>query len=183
MPSFVPILITVLLVFLAVKWVLNTGDSHPSTRRLATETVTTQHHQIRHNRNNQQVDLSLIQQVQQVAPTLHVEQIKYALQLNHNNVQVVVEQYLNQREFPFPPGYRPTTPINNQNNSDSDPRKVSNIRQDNLLQKFDVSPEVEPTIDEDNMDLLQRKQAMIYKARKEMELRLQRDTQWSSLLE
>lgn len=188
MPSLLPLLISILLIFLVVKWVLNTGDTHPSTKQL------NQPNELRSTRprrtQHQPVNAGLVQQVQQVAPGLHVEQIKYALQLNRNNVQLVIENYLNGNEFPFPPGYTPTravsTALTNDTNS-NDPRKVSNIKQDNLLNKFHIT---EGMFDEQNgdelddpTDMLQRKQYMVYKAREEMKKRLETDSELASLLQ
>lgn len=189
MPSLLPLLISLLLIFLVVKWVLNTGDTHPSTKQL------NQPNELRSTRprrtQQQPVNAGLVQQVQQVAPGLHVEQIKYALQLNRNNVQLVIENYLNGNDFPFPPGYTPSarpsgTALNNNENS-SDPRKVSNIKQDNLLNKFHVTENMFDEQDgddlEDPTDMLQRKQFMVYKARKDMKKRLETDSELASLLQ
>lgn len=173
------------------KWILNTGDSHPSTKRLSESTELRQSNQRRNRRIDPPINTALIQQVQAVAPSLHVEQIKYALQLNHNNVHLVVENYLNGVEFPFPPGYTPSPGPTNLNHnpaseSNGDPRKVSNIKQDNLLVKYNVTDDMFPDDTEldDPMDLLQRKQYMIYRARQDMKQRLSNnDPKWSSLLQ
>lgn len=194
MPGLLPVLIAILLIFLVTKWMLNTGDSHPSTKRLSESNELSQSNPRRNRRIDPPINTALVQQVQAVAPSLHVEQIRYALQLNHNNVHVVIENYLNGVEFPFPPGFTPsprptdlnhTHAINGYENN-VDPRKVSNIRQDNLLMKYNVTDDMfssdmeleHPT------DLLQRKQYMIYKARQDMKQRIStNDPKWVTLLQ
>lgn len=187
MPSLLPLLVFILLVFLVVKWVINTGDAHPSTRQLNESNELRSNNRPRRTQH-QPVNQTLVQQVQQVAPGLHVEQIKYALQLNRNNVQLVIENYLNGRDFPYPPGYTPPRAANNtsltNNETSSDPRKVSNIKQDNLLSKFNVTEGMfEGKEIDDPTDMLQRKQFMVYKAREDMKRRLETDSKWADLLQ
>ncbi|KAK5781930.1 Cue1p PWA37_000695 [Arxiozyma heterogenica] len=194
MSGLLSILFSILLIFLVTKWMLNNGDSHPSTKRLSESNELSQSNQTRNRRINPPVNTALVQQVQAVAPILHVEQIKYALRLNHNNVHVVIENYLNGVEFPFPPGFTPSPrPVNlnhanvvNGNDNNTDPRKISNIKQDNLLTKYNVTDDMFSNVIEFDhpMDLLQRKQYMIYKARQDMKQRLSNnDPKWVSLLQ
>lgn len=194
MPSLLPVLISILVIFLVAKWMLNTGDSHPSTKRLSESNESRQSNPRRNRRIDPPINTALIQRVQAVAPSLHVEQIKYALYLNHNNVHLVIENYLNGVEFPFPPGFTPPsrsadldhTHVIGDNDNNIDPRKISNIRQDNLLVKYNVTDDMFPNgIDFKNtMDLLQRKQYMIYKARQDMKQRIStNDPNWVPLLQ
>lgn len=182
MSNMLTVLITLLVVFLIAKWFVNTGESHPSTRNLVNNNNTSQTRSRQQpTRNRPTINNTLIQQVQSVAPSLHIEQIKYALQLNNNNVHLVIENYLNGRDFPFPPGYIVPLERSDTTATTTDPRKISNIKQDNLLQKFNVNDNM--SFDPNSQDLLQRKQFMIYNARQEMKQKLINDPNWSSLLQ
>ena len=206
--SHLSIAITLLVGFFVLKWFYQ-PNQHPSTARLSSNGTNYQQQQqsgSNHrpvSRNNDRrrreaghvVTPEMIQTVQSVAPSLHTEQIRYALQRS-GSVEVTVERYLRGETFPFPPGYNPNNTAatelrTNGNVADRDPRKVSNIRGDNLLVKYNVNLEEEDKkyaglsdkdVNINDLDIDERKRYMIWKARRKMEARLRDDPDLRSLL-
>ena len=196
--SVLSIIITLLLGVIILKWFLQ-SDPHPSTDRISRNQVRGSRSNNnarsatsnRNNNNRHHVTPDMIQSVQNVAPTMDVEQIRYALQQS-GSVEITVERYLRGESFPFPPGYTPN--VNNgssQRSSDeinSDPRKRSNIKSDNLLTKFNININ-DPNCDSEftdvvysDLDMDQRKRYMVWDARRKMEKKLENDPELKSLL-
>lgn len=181
----VVLILLVLFIFLMIR-LLFVPNTHPSASRLQGSNSTSSSsisssQRSRVRRRNANVSEDMISSVQNIAPTLHREQIIYSLQ-ETGSVQETVDRYLAAREFPFPPGYTPTNdPMNNNtndgsNNPDGDKRKISHIRPDNLLEKFNIDINEDwDTKDVADMDIYEKKQYMIWRARKKMEKKLELD--------
>lgn len=211
--SHLSIAITLLVGYFVLKWFYQ-PNQHPSTARLSSNGTNYQQQQQQQqfgshhrpvSRNSRRreaghnVTPEMIQTVQSVAPSLHTEQIRYALQRS-GSVEVTVERYLRGETFPFPPGYNPNAANatgtaaqmrTNGNVAERDPRKVSNIRGDNLLVKYNVNLEEEDRkyaglgdndVNINDLDIDERKRYMIWKARRKMEARLRDDPDLRSLL-
>lgn len=172
----IKLVITIIIVFLIGKWFINNGSQHPSNARLnqsssSSSFSTNSNNQRR--RNLPEITNDLIQRVQEIAPDLHIEQIRYALQKNNKNVQAVVDIYLNGGNLPFPPNYQPNNTLSGNNptrNERQDERKISKIVPDNLLTKYKVTDTMVFS-PEDERDSHERKQYMIWKARQDWGLK------------
>lgn len=197
--SVLSIILTLLVGFIIFKWFLQ-ADTHPS-HETANRPQTAQ--QARRSQRGAQrhgasrgsssrahtVTPDMVQMVQNVAPGLDPAQIKYALQ-ESGSVEVTVERYLRGEEFPFPPNYRPPTAAPSGNNEgSSDPRKVSNIRSENLLQRFHIDV-ADPACDAEfanadfqDLEISQRMRYMVWDARRKMEKTLASDPELASLIE
>lgn len=187
-------LVTIIIGFVLVKW-FTQSDQHPSAQQLGTEgnasrsstSNTSPSHSSRHSvarRARRTVTPDMIEVVQSLAPHLHVAQIRYNLE-ETGSVEVTVEQFLRGDDFPFPPGYRasPAENTGERNTGSTDPRKKDNIKPDNLLTKFNVDPNADLTIkDFKELDTDERKQFMVWQARKNMETRLKTDSRLRELL-
>lgn len=176
------LIVTVIIVFLIGKWFINNGSQHPSNTRLnraQPSNFSSNSNNSLRRRNLPEISNDLIQRVQDIAPELHIEQIRYALQKNNKNVQAVVDIYLNGGSFPFPPNYQPNsasnssstvnTATNNTTNNSNEPvdvRKISKIIPDNLLTKYNVNDSMVFSPEEER-DSHERKQFMIWKARQD----------------
>ncbi|SMN22045.1 similar to Saccharomyces cerevisiae YML101C CUE4 Protein of unknown function [Maudiozyma saulgeensis] len=194
--SILSIIITLLLGVFILKWFLQT-DAHPSTDRMNTSQVrgrgsTGQRARTSGGRRGgHTVTPDMIQSVQNVAPAMDIEQIRYALQQS-GSVEITVERYLRGEAFPFPPDYTPPVIPNGSRSSrdetSSDPRKRSNIKSDNLLTKFKIDIN-DPNCDNEfesvefsDLDMDQRRRYMVWDARRKMEARLATDPELKSLL-
>ena len=197
--SVLSIIITLLLGVIILKWFLQ-SDPHPSADRINRNQVrgSRSSHNVRtatsnrnNNNNRHRVTPDMIQAVQNVAPTMDIEQIRYALQQS-GSVEITVERYLRGENFPFPPDYTPN--VNNgssqrsSNEASSDPRKRSNIKSDNLLTKFNININ-DPNCDSEfinviysDLDMDQRKRYMVWDARRKMEKRIENDPELKSVL-
>ncbi|KAG0671178.1 coupling of ubiquitin conjugation to ER degradation [Maudiozyma exigua] len=195
--SVLSIIITLLLGVIILKWFLK-SDPHPSTDRINRNQVrgtrsnnnARSANSNRHN-NGHRVTADMIQAVQNIAPTMDVEQIRYALQQS-GSVEITIERYLRGESFPFPPGYTPNVNVGSSARSsdeiNSDPRKRSNIKSDNLLTKFNININ-DPNCDSEfinvvysDLDMDQRKRYMVWDARRKMEKRLENDPELKSLV-
>ncbi|CCF56669.1 hypothetical protein KAFR_0B03730 [Kazachstania africana CBS 2517] len=187
--SVVSIIITLFLGFILVRWFLQ-SDQHPSSVRATQQNSMRNSRRPRNANNNNRntanratVSPQMIQAVQNIAPNLHVEQIRYALQQPNASVEIVIERYLRDETFDFPPNYTPIQTQNFTTGSTNDPRKVNMIRSDNLLTKFNVHDNDDFTnVEFTDLDMNERKKYLIWKARREMKERLQNDNELSSLL-
>jgi len=190
------IIITLLLGVFILKWFLQ-SDAHPSTDRINRTQVrgrgsTGQRARTSGNgRNEHTVTPDMIQAVQNVAPTMDVEQIRYALKQS-GSVEITVERYLRGENFPFPPNYTPPVVPNggrhSRDETSNDPRKRSNIKSDNLLTKFKININ-DPNCDAEfesvefsDLDMDQRRRYMVWESRRKMEKRLETDSELKSLL-
>ncbi|CCH60173.1 hypothetical protein TBLA_0C03700 [Henningerozyma blattae CBS 6284] len=187
----IAITLSILIIFLLIKWFF-VPKSHPSAAKLqhsqslnnsgSNSRFNQQRNNSTRRRRNVNVTEDMILSVQNIAPTLHREQIIYSLETT-GSVQDTVDKYLNGQDFPFPPGYNPSrsstsTPMTSttNNNEPVDKRKISKIKPDNLLTKFNVDMnrnwDTEVYLD---LDIPERKQYTIYQARKNMEKLLEKD--------
>ncbi|CCD27247.1 Cue1p NDAI_0K00560 [Naumovozyma dairenensis CBS 421] len=203
-------IVVIIIGLLFMRWVFQ-SDQHPSAQSLNSSTSSQPQQQrntarngARSNRNNNNnnhnnnngrypVTNDMIQTVQNVAPDLHREQIRFNLQRT-GSVEDTVESYLRGDSFPFPLGFVESNPNTSNNNaggigggiSSNDPRKQNNIKAENLLVKFNVSlNEFDLEIDDQEfkkLDITERKKYLIWKARKDMELKVQNDVELSNLL-
>lgn len=189
--SVISIILALLLGIFIMRWFVN-NESHPSTSRINSSTYNNTQ-----QRNSQRlrgqgsgrpavhVSQSSIQTVQSVAPDLHPEQIRFALQQPGSTVETIVERYLNGETFNFPPNYRPSTSGNNNrtNENSSDPRKVSNIKADNLITKFHIKDDDEFIgVEFNDLDIDERKRYLVWDARRKLKKRLETDEEMASLL-
>lgn len=189
--SLLSVIVTLLVGFFIFKWFLQ-PDGHPSTDRISGTASsqsqrTRQGQRQRRSNNGHTVSQDMIQTVQNVAPGLHIEQIKYALEQS-GSVEVTVERYLRGETFPFPPNYRVSPVATNAAQNSDDPRKVSNIKSENLLTKFNININ-DPNCDNEfidsvynDLDMDQRKRYLVWDARRKMEQRLNNDPELKSLV-
>lgn len=196
-PSVLSIIITLLVGLVIFKWFLQ-PDTHPSSDAINRTRTSQQNRRGQRSGQRQQgnrgssathtVTTDMIQMVQNVAPGLDPEQIKYALQQS-GSVEVTVERYLRGEDFPFPPNYRPPTTHASNDQGSSDPRKVSNIKSENLLQRFNIdidTPQCDAEFESANfqdLEINERMRYMVWDARRKMEKKLATDTELSSLLQ
>ncbi|AAS52960.1 AER279Wp [Eremothecium gossypii ATCC 10895] len=172
-----------LVLFVLVKWFIKT-ESHPSAQHATVDTGLSSQSTgaaggraqgtgaVR--RRRRPVNDDMIEVVQALAPHLHSEQIRYDLERS-GSVEATVERYLRGEDFPFPPGYTAPIPPESPQQDSSDPRKRSNIRADDLLQKYDVDPaEDMSAVEFHELDMDARKRFMVWRARKRMEANLQK---------
>ncbi|EDO14565.1 hypothetical protein Kpol_361p2 [Vanderwaltozyma polyspora DSM 70294] len=186
--STITFVMTLVIGFILIKWFFQ-GDEHPSTQNLnnsqrQSNQNNEQQRQPRSNRRfKRRVTDDMIEVVQSLAPSLHVEQIRYSL-TQTGSVEETVEKFLRGEEFPFPPGYR-ASPSNDDNDTaeSSDPRKKNNIKPDNLLSKFNVALTADYSdINFKDLDMEERKKYMIWQSRKAVEKKLNEDEKFSSLV-
>ncbi|CCC69046.1 hypothetical protein NCAS_0C00560 [Naumovozyma castellii] len=197
--SNITIVATLVIGVLLLKWFFQ-SDQHPS----AQQVNSTQQQQSSTARNTRRpnsggssgsnsrgypVTEDMIQTVQNLAPDLHVEQIKLSLQ-ETGSVETTVERYLNGQTFPYPANFSPSS-VNNLNIANTlqptDPRKVNLIKSENLLTKYHVDLNEFEDIEMDDakyreLDLDERKRYMIWKARRSMEKRIETDPKLAELL-
>ncbi|QLG73542.1 hypothetical protein HG535_0F00520 [Zygotorulaspora mrakii] len=192
--STLTLLLTILVGFVLLKWFAQ-SDQHPSAQQLGSDGANSELAGANQNRAHptrrgtarrprRPVSPDMIEVVQSLAPHLHVEQIRYNLE-ETGSVEVTVERFLRGDDFPFPPGYRasPTEPAGDRSAGNTDPRKRNNIRPDSLLTKFNVDPEADLSgRDFKDLDTEERKQFMVWQARKSMEKRLETDERLRELL-
>ncbi|KAL3241253.1 Cue1p [Nakaseomyces bracarensis] len=133
------------------------------------------------------VTQAMIDTVRNVAPSLHIEQIRYDLE-STGSVETTVERFLNGQTFPFPPDYVPESEntSSSQNHTMAEPsdfRKRSNIKPDNLISKFNVDLDQDMSnLDFKSLDIEERKKLLVWEARKNMEKRLETDEEMASLI-
>ncbi|KOG97592.1 Cue1p [Saccharomyces eubayanus] len=178
------------------------SNQHPSAQRLSSTGVNAHgrtqgptHGALRRaGRTNggHPVTTQMVETVQNLAPNLHPEQIRYSLE-NTGSVEETVEKYLHGDEFSFPPGFEPSrAPMgaaggNNNNGTGggefNDPRKKNMICAENLLDKFHVDPNEDMSqVSFKDLDIEERKKLLVWQARKNMETKLQNDKDLQSLL-
>ncbi|CCK72122.1 Cue1p KNAG_0J00390 [Huiozyma naganishii CBS 8797] len=181
--------ITFVVGFLVVKWFLNSSESHPSTKRLATDQQPATNANVaagrdRANRASARALEVQVQRVQAVATSMSPDQIRAALNQNQGSVETVVERYFN-GEFPVQAQPQTDRGVQPGSGTSSDPRKRSNIKPDNLMVKFDVhdSDQFDENVPFNELDLKQRKRYMVWKARQTMKQTLQSDKQLASLID
>ncbi|CCE64553.1 hypothetical protein TPHA_0I00470 [Tetrapisispora phaffii CBS 4417] len=187
-------LLTLLFGFIFIKWTFQ-SEQHPSTQNLSSNSTTSTANLSRRTNNGatnrrrfkRRVTDDMIEVVLSLAPALHKEQIRYNLE-ETGSVEETVERFLRGDEFPFPPNYTPTQTMaatgNDTNNENSnDPRKKSNIKPDNLIEKFNVDLDYDfAGKDFNELDISDRKKYLVWKARKAMENVLENDKEMSDLL-
>ena len=106
--SVLSLLISCLFGFLIFKWFIH-SESHPSTTNLQNDNNIQQRQiRIRNTNVNNVITLQMIQTVQNIAPDLHVEQIRYDLQQS-GSIEATIEKYLNGHRVVFPPNYIPSS--------------------------------------------------------------------------
>ncbi|CAI4048844.1 hypothetical protein SKDZ_13G3890 [Saccharomyces kudriavzevii ZP591] len=179
------------------------SNQHPSAQRLSTTGVNahgrpqgpTQSALRRTNRANggHPVTTQMVETVQNLAPNLHPEQIRYSLE-NTGSVEETVEKYLRGDEFSFPPGFEPSRAAIGANGAATnnnaaaggefnDPRKKNMICAENLLDKFHVNPNEDMShMNFEDLDIEERKKLLVWQARKNLETKLQNDKNLQSLL-
>lgn len=178
------------------------SNQHPSAQRLSATGVnahgrpqgSTQNALRRTGRVNggHPVTTQMVETVQNLAPNLHPEQIRYSLE-NTGSVEETVERYLRGDEFSFPPGFEPSrAPMganaavdNNAAGGEefNDPRKKNMICAENLLDKFHVDlNEDMSNLSFKDLDIEERKRLLVWQARKNLETKLQSDKDLQSLL-
>ena len=128
------------------------------------------------------VTTQMVETVQNLAPNLHPEQIRYSLE-NTGSVEETVERYLRGDEFSFPPGFEPSrVPMGANAAVDNnaagggefnDPRKKNMICAENE----DMS-----NLSFKDLDIEERKRLLVWQARKNLETKLQSDKDLQSLL-
>lgn len=192
---------TLILGIFVVKW-FAAPKEHPSAQRLPnTQLPSSSNNQQRtagssNGRGSQRrvsstsrrnITPEMIETVRNVIPALHPEQIRYDLE-STGSVEQTMERYFNGESFPFPPGYTPAreSSANGQHiniDEPSDIRKRSNIRPDNLLSKFNVDMSVDMSdMSIKELEIDERKKLLVWEARKNMEKRLETDTELASLI-
>lgn len=200
----IPIVFAVIIGLVLLRW-LGNSDQHPSARQLNQEPSSQRlgsrmgasSGQSRDNsrntnsgRTSSRVNDHMIDLVQNIAPGLHREQIRHDLEQT-GSVDDTVERYLRGETFPFPPGYVPLpeestsrASRNTPETAPSDPRKISKIKPDNLLEKFRVDPNdsLDGKLFKD-LDITEKKRYMVLEARKNMERRLKQDKDLAALLD
>ncbi|CAI4513962.1 ALI_HP2_G0042370.mRNA.1.CDS.1 [Saccharomyces cerevisiae] len=178
------------------------SNQHPSAQRLSATGVNaygrpqgpTQNALRRTGRVNggHPVTTQMVETVQNLAPNLHPEQIRYSLE-NTGSVEETVERYLRGDEFSFPPGFEPSrAPMGANAAVDNnaagggefnDPRKKNMICAENLLDKFHVDlNEDMSNLSFKDLDIEERKRLLVWQARKNLETKLQSDKDLQSLL-
>ncbi|CUS21447.1 LAQU0S03e02806g1_1 [Lachancea quebecensis] len=191
-PYSLTFLVVVIATFISVKWLLK-SESHPSAQRAEASVSATNSSRSanqgnsRRRRERRPVTDDMIEVVQSLAPTLHIEQIRYNLEQT-GSVEETVETFLRGDEFSFPPGYTPeaseaATRQSANGSENGDPRKKSNIHPDNLLAKYKVDPSEDMSdVDYTSLSIEDRKRFLVWQARKDMARTLQQDDTLSALL-
>ncbi|KAH3903602.1 Cue1p SCDLUD_001246 [Saccharomycodes ludwigii] len=192
--------ICIIIGFFMIKWFFK-GEAHPSlsstqsarTTNFASNGTTsgntgssTNNNNVRNRRRPRRVvTQDMIEVVQSLAPYLTVDQIQYDLEKT-GSVEATVDNVLRDGSLPFPPGYQapaPTSPTSTQNNSNNvnvngsstiiDPKKISNIKSDNLLTKYNVDPNEDlSSWNCKELSIEDKKKYMVWKARKNLEKEL-----------
>ncbi|SCV01806.1 LANO_0F13630g1_1 [Lachancea nothofagi CBS 11611] len=194
--STIAFLAVILATFVLVKWLLQ-SESHPSARQApATGSATgsstgrSRNATATRRRPKRPVTEDMIDVVKSLAPTLHREQIKHSLE-DTGSVEETVEKFLRGDEFAFPPGYSAqdstagseTVQANSGGPENSDPRKKSNIKPNDLLNKYKVDINEELSgLDYPELSIEERKRFLVWQARKNMEEKLKKDETLSELL-
>lgn len=184
--------------YIALKWFMSNNEQHPSVQANGASSTSNTNgasngssgngssgrRTPRPRRIRRPVNQDMIEVVQSLAPHLHPEQIRYDLEQT-GSVEATVERFLSGREMPFPPDYQgEASTTNGTTTSSTDPRKRSNIKPDNLLQKYDVDPEEDMSgVDASELSINERKRLMVWKARKNMEKEVKKSEYLQKLLE
>ncbi|CDO94689.1 unnamed protein product [Kluyveromyces dobzhanskii CBS 2104] len=194
--------------YVVLKWFTNNNEQHPSVQN---STILEQSNSSSNTsaaaapgqprrRIRRRVNEDMIAVVQSLAPHLHPEQIRYDLEQT-GSVETTVERFLSGRDMPFPPDYSPeaetsgnsastqnqatpnSTSTNTNNTSSTDPRKRSNIKADNLLQKYNVDPQEDlSTLNPADLSIEEKKRLLVWQARKNMEAQVEKSEFLQSLL-
>ncbi|BAP70074.1 coupling of ubiquitin conjugation to ER degradation protein 1 [Kluyveromyces marxianus] len=183
--------------YIALKWFMSNNEQHPSVQANGASSASSTNgasngssgngssgrRTPRPRRIRRPVNQDMIEVVQSLAPHLHPEQIRYDLEQT-GSVEATVERFLSGREMPFPPDYQAeASTTNGTTSSSTDPRKRSNIKPDNLLQKYDVDPEEDMSgVDASELSINERKRLMVWKARKNMEKEVKKSEYLQKLL-
>ncbi|BAO38526.1 coupling of ubiquitin conjugation to ER degradation protein 1 [Kluyveromyces marxianus DMKU3-1042] len=183
--------------YIALKWFMSNNEQHPSVQANGASSASSTNgasngssgngssgrRTPRPRRIRRPVNQDMIEVVQSLAPHLHPEQIRYDLEQT-GSVEATVERFLSGREMPFPPDYQgEASTTNGTTSSSTDPRKRSNIKPDNLLQKYDVDPEEDMSgVDASDLSINERKRLMVWKARKNMEKEVKKSEYLQKLL-
>lgn len=183
--------------YIALKWFMSNNEQHPSVQANGASSTSNTNgasngssgngssgrRTPRPRRIRRPVNQDMIEVVQSLAPHLHPEQIRYDLEQT-GSVEATVERFLSGREMPFPPDYQgEASTTNGTTTSSTDPRKRSNIKPDNLLQKYDVDPEEDMSgVDASELSINERKRLMVWKARKNMEKEVKKSEYLQKLL-
>ena len=183
--------------YIALKWFMSNNEQHPSVQANGASSTSSTNgasngssgngssgrRTPRPRRIRRPVNQDMIEVVQSLAPHLHPEQIRYDLEQT-GSVEATVERFLSGREMPFPPDYQAeASTTNGTTSSSTDPRKRSNIKPDNLLQKYDVDPEEDMSgVDASELSINERKRLMVWKARKNMEKEVKKSEYLQKLL-
>ncbi|QGN14264.1 coupling of ubiquitin conjugation to ER degradation protein 1 [Kluyveromyces marxianus] len=183
--------------YIALKWFMSNNEQHPSVQANGASSTSNTNgasngssgngssgrRTPRPRRIRRPVNQDMIEVVQSLAPHLHPEQIRYDLEQT-GSVEATVERFLSGREMPFPPDYQgEASTTNGTTSSSTDPRKRSNIKPDNLLQKYDVDPEEDMSgVDASELSINERKRLMVWKARKNMEKEVKKSEYLQKLL-
>ncbi|KAI3403307.2 CUE1 [Candida oxycetoniae] len=126
-------------------------------------------------RNGRQVNDSMVEVVQTIAPNLTVEQIRFDLE-NTGSVEVTIDRYMELGTLPFPPGYVPPTPAPEpSSNAEGEEKKKSKEAEKesiNLFKKYNIDVN-NPILDSDDI-VKNRRNEMIFNARKRMAASLQK---------
>ncbi|SCU89065.1 LAME_0E02102g1_1 [Lachancea meyersii CBS 8951] len=197
--STVTFLVVLLATFALVKWLLQ-AESHPSAQRPAASPATGSATGSNSNRSRnittatrrsrRPVTDDMIEVVQNLAPTLHVEQIRFSLEQT-GSVEETVERFLRGDELAFPPGHTNRNPESSPVAAERGPasrdspdiRKKSNIKPDNLLTKYDIDLTIEPSgADYNELSIEERKRHLVRLARQNMEKRLETEQELRELL-
>lgn len=209
--STITFIATLIIAFIFLRWFISSDDEDEAqSQSLSSTTATTSQRdsqprgeperpsEVRYRRP---VNDSMIEVVQQLAPTLTVGQIRLDLQRT-GSVQETVDRFLSEGTLPFPPGEGPnaanTSPANN---DAADTRnQTDNIKAENLLKKYGIEePKSTDTAGasavasgsekagwsdsaEDRASTLQQKKVdMILKARRRLESQLKNEQDLSAL--
>lgn len=183
--------------YIALKWFMSNNEQHPSVQANGASSTSNTNgasngssgngssgrRTPRPRRIRRPVNQDMIEVVQSLAPHLHPEQIRYDLEQT-GSVEATVERFLSGREMPFPPDYQgEASTTNGTTTSSTDPRKRSNIKPENLLQKYDVDPEEDMSgVDASELSINERKRLMVWKARKNMEKEVKKSEYLQKLL-
>ncbi|SCU78597.1 LAMI_0A05182g1_1 [Lachancea mirantina] len=184
------------LAFVLLKWFMQ-SEHHPSAQRAAAESASTTSATTRRNANTvrrrprRAVNDDMIEVVQSLAPALDREQVRYSLEKT-GSVEETVEQFLRGDEFPFPPGYSSESAQEVTGSSDArdaretletDPKKRSNIRPDNLLEKYQVDPSEDlSALNSADASVEDRKRYLVWQSYHNLEEKLKDDQDLRSLI-